>query len=242
MKLNADIGEGFGSWRMGDDANLMPLIDQANIACGYHAGDAVTMQKTISLAKACNVEIGAHVSYPDLQGFGRRSMAIPKYELVAMIQSQIATLDGLAKCQNTKVAYVKPHGALYNDMMSNNEIMETVFEAVSGFYQPLQLMVQGLTDNIMAESLSRKYHVSILFEAFSDRAYQDNGLLVSRQKPHAVLTQKDAFEHCKSLIQNHTVISENKVSLSLTANTLCVHGDNADSFMLCKQLREWLSK
>lgn len=237
MKLNADIGEGFGMWKMGNDAELMQLIDQANIACGYHAGDANTMQRTIALAVKNNVQIGAHVSYPDLQGFGRRSMQLPEYELIAMIQAQIACLDGLAKCQKAKVAYVKPHGALYNDMMKDERILETVVKAVADYYEPLHLMVQALSDNQISLKLADQYNVPLIFEAFSDRAYNDDARLVSRIEKNAMLTTPQALQHCEQLIQDHTITSINQVTFSLNADSICVHGDNTEAINLCRRLK-----
>ncbi len=237
MKLNADIGEGFGMWKMGNDAELMELIDQANIACGYHAGDALTMQRTIALAVENQVQIGAHVSYPDLQGFGRRSMRLGDRELVAIIQAQIACLDGLAKCQNAQVVYVKPHGALYNDMMKDEHVLELVVCAVADFYEPLALMVQALSDNHVSTKLSEQYKVPLIFEAFSDRAYEDDARLVSRNQRNAVLTKTQALKHCEQLISNQSVQSINQSRIDLKADSICVHGDNAEAINLCRQLK-----
>ena len=123
MKLNCDLGESFGSWKMGLDDQVMPHINMANIACGFHGGDPDVIATTLTLAKKNNVTVGAHPSYPDLQGFGRRSMALTTSELTNCIQYQIAALEGMAKIQGITLSYVKPHGALYNDMMANNDVL-----------------------------------------------------------------------------------------------------------------------
>ena len=139
LKLNCDLGESFGSWKMGLDDDVMPYLDQANIACGFHAGDAMVMKKTLLLAKQHNVTVGAHPSYPDLNGFGRHSMNIPAADLIALMQYQIAALTGMAANLGVKVTYVKPHGALYNDMMANGHIRSAVMQAIAECHQPPRL-------------------------------------------------------------------------------------------------------
>ena len=131
MRLNCDLGESYGSWTMGLDEQVMPHIDQANIACGFHGGDPVTMRKTLALAKTHNVQIGAHPAYPDLAGFGRRSMNLSADEIVANIHYQVAALEGMAANHELSLAYVKPHGALYNDMMARDEVRQAIVEAIA---------------------------------------------------------------------------------------------------------------
>ena len=143
MKLNCDLGESFGSWTMGLDEQVMPYIDQANIACGFHAGDPLVMQKTLELAKQHNVCIGAHPSYPDLVGFGRRSMNCSSDEIIAMVIYQVAAIDGVAKSLGVEVSYVKPHGALYNDMMVNSQVRLAILSALSRYPKKLALMLQA---------------------------------------------------------------------------------------------------
>ena len=141
MKLNCDLGESFGAWKMGLDDQVMPHIDMANIACGFHAGDPSVMANTLKLAKQHNVMIGAHPSYPDKQGFGRRSMNLSVAELTQCLHYQIAALDGMAKVQGLTLRYVKPHGALYNDMMTNQQLLTTVMGAVASYPANLKLMI-----------------------------------------------------------------------------------------------------
>ena len=143
MKLNCDLGESFGAWTMGLDCEVMPYIDQANIACGFHAGDPLVMQKTLALAKQCNVTIGAHPSYPDLVGFGRRSIACSSDEIIALIHYQVAALAGMASIQGLSIDYVKPHGALYNNMMRKPEVLNAILTALSQYPNKLALMLQA---------------------------------------------------------------------------------------------------
>ena len=143
MLLNCDLGESYGSWTMGLDAEVMPHIDQANIACGFHGGDPVTMQMTLALAARHGVSVGAHPAYPDLVGFGRRSMNLSDAEIIACMHYQVAALEGMAKAQGLELAYVKPHGALYNDMMARADVRAAIMQAIASFHRRLPLMLQA---------------------------------------------------------------------------------------------------
>ena len=241
MKLNCDLGESFGSWRMGLDSDVMPHIDMANIACGFHAGDADVMAHTLMLAKQHDVSIGAHPSYPDLQGFGRRSMALSHQEIVNMLRYQIAALDGMAKSVGSNISYVKPHGALYNDMMSKPAVFAAVLEAVAGYYQPLKLMVLATANQQQYRDLAIRHGVTLIFEAFADRRYTDTGSLTSRSQPGAVLTGDDVLVQVAQLVKQGTVTTETGKTLPLQADTLCVHGDNLAALTELKQIRALLS-
>ena len=241
MKLNADIGESYGEWTLGNDASIMPLIDEANIACGFHAGDPLTMQKTISLAKKYNVKIGAHVSYPDLQGFGRRSMSLSEQELVALIHAQIAVLEGLALTQGMKLSYVKPHGALYNDMMKDKAIYRAVLLALSSYHMVYKLVIQALPDLSEYTVLAKQFNVSLKFEGFADRAYTDDGLLVSRAQENAVLNEQQSLRQVELMLTNGSVMSENSRLLTLPIATLCVHSDTPSALILCQKIRHLIS-
>ncbi len=151
LLLNCDIGESFGSWTMGLDAEVMPFIDCANIACGFHAGDPSIMRKTVSLALSHGVKIGAHPAYQDLVGFGRRSMAYSAQELQDILHYQIGALDGMCKAQDGRVSYVKPHGAMYNDMMANPAQLRAVIQAVAAYDSSLPLMLMATRDNSAAQ-------------------------------------------------------------------------------------------
>lgn len=241
MLLNADLGESYGAWTMGMDQQLMPLLDQANIACGGHAGDPLTMRRTLELAKSAGVAVGAHPSYPDLQGFGRRSMQIAADELEAQILFQISALSGLAQTAGHPLSYVKPHGALYNDMMANTEVRATVMRAVADYHQPLKLMLLATTDQETHRLEAEKYGLELLFEAFADRAYTDEGKLVARSHAHAVHTEEKALEQALLLAKNQIVITESGKRLEVRADTLCVHGDNPSALNLVQRIREAIS-
>ena len=143
MLLNCDLGESYGSWTMGMDAAVMPHIDQANIACGFHGGDPLTIRNTLALAAQHGVTVGAHPAYPDLVGFGRRSMHLSADEIIASVHYQVAALDGMACSQGLQLAYVKPHGALYNDMMANATVRDAIMRALASYHRPLALMLQA---------------------------------------------------------------------------------------------------
>lgn len=242
MQLNADLGESFGPWPMGNDAAIMPFIDQANIACGYHAGDAIVMRNAIALAKQHNVKIGAHVSYPDMQGFGRRSMHIPSSDLIAMIQAQVATLEGLSLCQNMSLSHVKPHGALYNDMMKNVELFTAVVQALSEYHTVYPLMMQAVCNNDQHVAVAAKYSVPLLFEAFADRAYTQEGFLQSRTLPSAVLSHELALQQVQALLNNGHILSADGHPISIVADTICIHSDSPDALLLAEHIHQLITR
>ncbi|MBF3107583.1 5-oxoprolinase subunit PxpA, partial [Pseudomonas aeruginosa] len=173
--LNCDMGESFGAWRMGDDVHSMPLVDQANLACGFHAGDPLSMRRAVELAVRHGVSIGAHPAYPDLSGFGRRSLACSAEEVHAMVLYQIGALDAFCRSLGAQVAYVKPHGALYNDLVGDDELLRAVLDACAAYRKGLPLMVLALADNGRELELADEADVPLLFEAFADRAYLPDG-------------------------------------------------------------------
>lgn len=236
VSLNCDMGESFGSWSMGNDPAVMPYIDMANIACGFHASDPKIMSDTIKLAIKHNVEIGAHPSYPDLQGFGRRSIPLPTEEITTMLIYQIGAIKGLCESHNTELSYVKPHGALYNDMQTDMSIFEAVVDAVSSFNLPL--MTLAITDNQRLLDIADKYDVPLLFEAFSDRRYQANGQLAPRSLPNAVITnEEEILDQVQQIVQYGKVRTIDGFSIALDADTICVHGDNEKSIAIIDKIR-----
>lgn len=238
MKLNCDMGEAFGAWPMGLDEQIMPYIDQANIACGFHASDPLTMSKTVALAKQHGVTIGAHPGYPDLVGFGRRNMDIASTELKALIQYQVGALQGICRAQGVEVAYVKPHGALYNTMMKDFSVLETVMQAVSELDSSLILMVMAIPEVEEVKVLAQKYGLQLWFEAFSDRLYSDSGRLTPRSQPLSVHQSFDLIEaQVLQLSQFGTLTTESGTSLAVEANTICVHGDGAHAVDAVKRIR-----
>ena len=245
MKLNCDLGESFGAWSMPVESAIMGEIDQANIACGFHAGDPLVMKQAIRLAKQHDVVIGAHPAYPDLQGFGRRSMAIAADELSAMIQYQVSALSGMAKVCGANVSYVKPHGALYNDMMKDTAVMRTVMKSIAeinmqSLDSPLALMVQATSQNTALKEAAQEWGLPLYFEAFSDRRYTDEGLLQSRLIEGAVLSESDALLQAKQLISSGTVTTASGETLAIEADSLCVHGDTKGAVSIAKKIRTFL--
>jgi 5-oxoprolinase (ATP-hydrolysing) subunit A len=235
--LNCDLGEG-----MENDAEIMPYIDQANIACGFHAGDPLQISKTIELAIENNVTIGAHPSYPDRENFGRQSMVLEADELFASLLYQISALDGMAQSRGASVSYVKPHGALYNDMMSNGEIRTTVMRAIGSYHHPLSLMLQATPEWKQHTEEGDAQNVTLQFEAFADRRYLQNGALQPRSEPGSVLEEDEALVQVERLLESGEVDSTDGGLLKLNADTLCVHGDNPSALIAIKAIREILDK
>jgi UPF0271 protein len=234
IKLNCDMGESIG---LNLDEKIMPHIDMANLACAFHAGNPVTMHKSIQSAKEHGIDIGAHPSYPDLEGFGRREMECSIEEIVSLVIYQCGALDALCQSHGVKISYVKPHGALYNTMMKDMEIFKAVAKAVSKYDRTLKLMILSTTENEIFEALAAKYGVSLLYEVFADRAYQDDGKLVPRSMEGAVLHSVDeVVQRVKLLKEEGVIMSINGNKLPLQADTLCVHGDNEEALALIKAL------
>ena len=227
LLLNCDMGESFGSWRMGLDAEVMPYIDCANIACGYHAGDPGIMRRTVALALAHGVTIGAHPAYPDLVGFGRRSMACSPEEIRDLLHYQIGALDGICKVLGGRVA----------DPLK----LRTVLEAVAAYDSTLPLMLMATADNRAAQALGDEIGVPLWFEAFADRAYTASGHLVSRRLPGAVHHDPArVVEQAVRLARGDALMADDGSALRLQASTLCVHGDNDSSVAAVRQIRQAL--
>lgn len=237
MKLNCDLGESFGAWQMGLDSEVMPHIDMANIACGFHGGDSDVMANTLALAKQHKVLIGAHPSYPDKQGFGRRSMALTAQELTNCLHYQIAAIEGMAKVQDLKLSYVKPHGALYNDMMANETILHTVMQAVVSYSADLQLMILATAQAEQHKQLAQQYQLTLILEAFADRQYTDEGQLVSRSMAGSVHDKPALLAQVKQLLATGCVTTRSGKQLPLHADSLCVHGDNAAGIAIIEEIK-----
>ncbi|BBN83882.1 UPF0271 protein [Pseudoalteromonas sp. A25] len=236
MLLNCDLGESFGAWKMGLDEQAMAVIDCANIACGFHAGDPCVIAKTLKLAKQHQVMIGAHPSYPDLQGFGRRSMKMNATELTDTLHYQISALDGMAQCQDLTLSYVKPHGALYNDMMADESLLKIVIQAIASYPKDLKLMVLATARQQAHQALADEFGVSLMFEAFADRLYTDNGMLTPRSQANAVHDKTALMAQVKQLALQGCVTTESGKQLALRADTLCVHGDNEASIAQIQEI------
>jgi len=232
------MGESFGVWRMGDDAHAMPLVDQANLACGFHASDPLTMQRTVALAVQHGVSIGAHPAYPDLLGFGRRHIECSAEEVTAQVLYQLGALDAFCRAAGTEVAYVKPHGALYNDLVRDDALFNAVLMACASYREGLPLMVLALADNSRERQLAQAAGVPLIFEAFADRAYLADGQLAPRRLSGAVHHDPQRIlQQALAIAQGEPFADIDGQPLQLRADSLCVHGDNADALAVLRRLR-----
>ncbi|MFF2053013.1 LamB/YcsF family protein [Leifsonia sp. NPDC058194] len=235
VDLNCDLGESFGAWTMGDDDALLDVVTSANVACGFHAGDAATMLATCRTALARGVTVGAHVSYRDLAGFGRRSMDVPPRELHAETLYQLAALAGIARVAGTRVAYVKPHGALYNRIVRDTAQARAVAEAVAAFDPSLALL--GLAGSEIERAASDA-GLRFVREAFVDRAYRADGTLVPRTEPGAVLHGDSEIAHrALRLVTEGRVVAADGTDIPVEVDSLCVHGDSPGAVEMARAVR-----
>ncbi|CAM5381486.1 LamB/YcsF family protein [Streptomyces purpurascens] len=238
IDLNADLGEGFGRWRLTDDERLLSVVTSANVACGFHAGDAATMRRVCELAAERGVRIGAQVSYRDLAGFGRRAMDVPSAELAAEVAYQIGALEVFARAAGSRVAYVKPHGALYNRVVHDEEQAAAVVDGV--LLADAALPVLGLPGSRLL-GLAGKAGLPVVTEAFADRAYTDAGTLVPRTRDGAVVTDPEAVvERSLGLARSGEVSSHSGSRIEVRARSLCLHGDTPGAVELARRVRERL--
>ena len=239
MDINSDLGESYGAWRMGDDAVMLDIVTSANVACGFHAGDPAGMLHTLRGAAERGVAVGAHVAYPDLVGFGRRNMDPSSSELVGDVIYQIGALQGLARAAGTRVAYVKPHGALYNTIAHDERQGADVISALLAI-DP-QLVLLALAGSPLIER-ARARGLTVVAEAFADRAYNDDGTLVSRRLPGAVLHDADAVaERMLRWVQTGELTSISGRTVCLQADSICVHGDSPGAVEMARRLRQRLT-
>ncbi|MCQ4041951.1 LamB/YcsF family protein [Streptantibioticus rubrisoli] len=237
IDLNADLGEGFGRWPLTDDEALLSAVTSANVACGYHAGDPATMRRVCALAAERGVRIGAQVSYRDLAGFGRRAMDVPPEELAAEVAYQIGALEVFARAAGARVAYVKPHGALYNRTVSDAEQAAAVVEGVQ---LAGGLPVLGLPGSQLLAA-ARSAGLTAVPEAFADRAYTGRGTLVPRREPGAVLLDPDAIvERSLGIARHGSVRSVSGAPVAVRARSLCLHGDTPGAAALAARVRSEL--
>lgn len=240
MKLNCDMGESFGAWKKGNDSDVMAMISMANIACGFHASDPDTMAETIHLANLYDVMLGAHPSYDDKLGFGRRHIDHSLTSIANLVAYQIGALDSLCQLHHSCLYYVKPHGALYHDMMKDDQIFTVIVETLSQLncnrLHPLALVVLSRKDNYRYKMIAKRYNVTLIYEAFADRTYLASGMLMPRDQPQAVLSsvaevQQQMQQLLQGKVQTHT-----GEWLILDVDTVCVHGDNPQAMRLIKKL------
>lgn len=238
IDLNSDLGESYGSWSMGNDAQILPIVSSANIACGFHAGDPQGIFNTLKQAAQLQVTVGAHVSYPDLVGFGRRNMQLSYDELMTDVMYQIAALQGLAKAAGTEVKYVKPHGALYNTITTDLEQARAVIDAIKKMDSDLTLVALAGSSLI---KYAQQQGLQVVAEAFADRAYNADGSLVSRRLPGAVLHDADfVAQRVVSMLKEGGVVSINGQFTTIDAQSICLHGDTEGALAMAAAIREAL--
>lgn len=235
IDLNADLGEGFGRWRMGDDNGLLDVITSANVACGFHAGDPSIMRDVTQRAVDNGVAIGAHIGYRDLIGFGRRDLDISADDLLAESVYQIGALDAFAHRAGTRVRYVKPHGALYHAAARHRDLADAIVAAITEHGEELVLL--GPPGSQLAES-AMAAGVAFAAEGFADRRYDDDGNLVSRSRPSAVHSNvDDMINQARDIALNHAVTSTSGTSVGVEVRSICVHGDTAGSVQAARSIR-----
>lgn len=239
IDLNSDLGESFGPWPMGDDAAMLDVVTSANIACGFHAGDPAGILRSLKAAAERGVTVGAHIGYRDLVGFGRRNMEPTDAELTSDAIYQIGALQGLAAAAGTRVAYVKPHGALYNTIAHDARQAAAVIAAIKAVDAHLPLMV--LTNAPVVQQ-AREADLTVICEAFADRNYMPDGSLVSRTRQDAVLHDPaEIAQRMLRLVREGRVTAIDGSDIELDAQSICVHGDTPAAVSIARQLRVDLS-
>ena len=240
LNLNADLGESFGPWPMGSDDAMLRIVNSANVACGFHAGDPLVMFNTVALAKKHGVSVGAHPAYPDLQGFGRRRMDISLGELEALLIYQIGALEACARAQGGRVTHIKPHGALSNVACADRKIADAVARAVHRLDPALILLAPAASQLIAA---GREAGLPVVEEVFADRAYLDDGNLVPRSQPGAMIHGAEAsLLHVRRMVEERALISINGKRIPVNPQSICVHGDNADAVATAQAIKDGLGK
>ena len=235
VDLNCDLGESFGVYTMGMDAEVIPHVTSVNVACGYHAGDPLVMEKTVALAKRHHVAVGAHPGLPDLMGFGRRPMNVTPAEAGAYVKYQVGALMAFAAGHGIRLQHVKPHGALYNMAARDEALAKGIAEAIADVDSSLHLM--GLAGSVMLTE-AEKAGLPVISEVFADRAYSDDGSLVSRKLPGAgIHDASEAVARAVKMAKENKVISISGREIPIRADSICVHGDNAQAIELVTEIR-----
>lgn len=239
IDLNSDLGEGFGQWKLGDDDALLAVVTSANVACGFHASDASIMRRVCERAVESGVSIGAQVGYRDLPGFGRRFIDIEPEALTQDVIYQVGALDAFARVAGARVQYLKPHGALYNAIVEHEEQAAAVVRAVVDYDRTLPVM--GLPGSAWLR-LAAEAGLTVVLEAFADRAYTPQATLVSRRQPGAVLHDPEEIaRRCVAMTTGGTVTDIDGGSLTLKPQSICVHGDTAGAVEIARQVRSALT-
>lgn len=238
IDLNCDMGESFGAWTMGMDGEVIQYVTSANIACGYHAGDAHVMYKTVKLAKDHGVGVGAHPGYPDLVGFGRRNMDCTPEEVRDYVAYQIGAMKAFCALHGVPLQHVKPHGSLYNMSVGNEPLIRAIVEAIAGVDRSVIYLALGGAQATLVTKIAREAGIRVAFEAFPDRAYTPEGKLVPRSLPGAVIKDpKVAAERALRMAKEGKIITTDGSVLEMQIDTICVHGDNPSAVELVKNIR-----
>ena len=240
VDLNCDMGEGFGSYHLGDDAAIMPLVTSANIACGFHAGDPHVMRRTLRLTKQYGVGAGAHPGYPDLLGFGRRAMTLTPEEIYDVTLYQIGALWALARAEGIELTHVKIHGAMYNTAAKNAPQAEALAKAVRAVDKDLVFV--GLAGSLMI-SAAEEAGLKAVHEVFADRGYMPDGSLVPRSHPQALHTNVDvAVKQVLQMVKTGTVTAITGETVPIQADSICLHGDGSHAVEFARAVRQALTQ
>jgi len=239
VDLNSDLGESFGSYTIGNDEQIIPLVSSTNVACGFHAADPVVMQQTIRRVKQAGIAIGAHPGFPDLMGFGRRNMSLSKEETKAYVQYQIAALIGMAQAQGLVMQHVKPHGALYNMAAVDYELATAICEAVKEIDK--NLIILGLSGSQLITT-AKDLGLKVAQEVFADRGYEEDGTLVARNKPGAFIhDETEAVARVVRMVKTGKVTARTGKDITIKADSICVHGDGEKSLLFVEKIRTGLA-
>jgi UPF0271 protein len=241
IDINCDLGESYGAFKIGNDEKIMPHITSANIACGFHAGDPIIMAQTVNLAKKHGVAVGAHPSYPDLLGFGRREMHLTIEEIKNYTIYQVSALQGFAKIAGLNLHHVKPHGALYNTAVKDEETSKGIVDAVKALDK--SLIIFAPPKSVLAK-IAAEAGLRVAYEFFADRAYNVDGSLVSRKQPNSIITEPSlVLERTIKVLREGKVSAFNGETVTLgKVHTICVHGDTPTAIKLTEVLKKELVK
>ncbi len=239
VDLNCDLGESFGRYTIGSDEQVIPLITSANVACGYHASDPVVMDQTIKMAKEAGIQVGAHPGFPDLMGFGRRNMVVSPEEARDYVLYQLGALSAFTRVHGMRIQHVKPHGALYNMAAKDYELSKAICEGIKAFDD--KLIVLALSGGELARA-AKDLGLPTALEVFADRAYEEDGSLVNRRKPGAVITdEQEAITRVVRMVKEGKVTAITGKDIPIKADSICVHGDGVKALAFVQKIREKLT-
>lgn len=242
LKINTDIGENFGIWKIGNDKGIIPYLDYANIPCGFHAGDANSINNSVLLAKNFNKTIGAHPAYNDLTGFGKRSIACPLENIKNFIIYQLGILNAFCTANDTHISYVKPHGALYKDMNRDINIFKAILKGIASFNKNIKLMILSSQRNEEYEYIAKMYNINLLYEVYINRNYSDSGTLLAKSFQNAIISSElEIVSRVISLKDKGYILSVNNKKLYLKANTIYINGSKSNSINFIRTVRDALN-